>query len=299
MPYRNIVISSAVHLSVKNEQLIISGEVSGSVPIEDIRVLLVESRQASVTTHALSRLAEQGVCTYFCDEKHLPCAVLLPFAQHSRQKKQIELQLNQSKPTVKRLWRDIVVAKIANQARCLSLCGYGKEEVEGLSLLTREVLSGDTTNVEGYAAAYYFKTLFGKCFTRDEENDINAALNYGYAIIRGYICRTLAVYGYEASFGIHHCSSLNNFNLADDLIEPFRPLVDLFVFQKCLGRPLSPELKRQLACLLQYEMTYRDEQHSVAYAIELTVQSLGRCFSGADGALVLPVLQGLKLHEYE
>ena len=164
MAYRNIVISSSVKLTVKNNQLVISGETEGTVPVEDIRTLLVESKFSSISTYALSFLAQNGVCVYFCDEKHLPCAVITPFAQHTRQKKQIELQISQTKPKLKNIWSEIVVAKITNQAKCLEFCDKNEEVVHDLKNLTKKVLSGDTTNVEGQAAALYFPALFGNGF---------------------------------------------------------------------------------------------------------------------------------------
>ena len=299
MSYRNIVISSSVRISVKNDQLVISGEAEGSVPIEDIRVLMIESQSATISSYALSFLAQKGICVFLCDDKHLPCALLTPFAQYTRQKKQIELQFSQSKPKLKNMWSEIVISKILNQAKCLELCGAGEEGVKKLKSLTKRVLSGDSTNVEAYAASLYFTLLFGEVFSRKNEDDINSALNYGYAIIRGFICRTITKYGYEPSIGIHHCSQLNNFNLADDVIEPFRPIVDLFVYRKCLGMPFDRNVKLSLVSILNHNIIYKGQKQSVAYAIELTIQSLGRNFMQEDDHLLLPELIDLETHEYE
>jgi len=299
MGYRSVVISSAVHISVKNRQLIISGEATGSIPVEDIRTLMIESRAATITSYALSELSENGVCVYLCDEKHLPSAVLQPFCRYSRQRKQLMLQLEQSKPTEKRMWRDVVVSKITNQAKCLELCGVNDEQVKKVTRLSLQVQSGDPTNIEAQAAVLYFRALFGSSFSRSEENEINAALNYGYAIVRGYIARILANYGFEPCLGIHHHSELNNFNLADDLIEPFRPLVDLFVFQNMPEGNLSPSDKRELCNILNYEMISGKEHHATAYAIERLVHSLERCMGDKEESLLLPYIEELKRHEYE
>ena len=298
MAYRNIVISSNVHLGIKNEQLIVSGEADGSVPVEDIRTLLIESRTATISTYALSFLAQKGVCVYVCDDKHLPCGILTPFSQHSRQKKQIELQFAQTKPKLKNIWSEIVVFKILNQAKCLELCNKDEETVRKIRGLSKRVLSGDTTNVESQAAAMYFLSLFGRDFSRNDETSINFALNYGYAIIRGYICRTIAKYGFEPSVGIHHCSQLNNFNLADDLIEPFRPIVDLFV-AKNVKEEFDKKARMEIVNILNYEILINNEKHSVAYAIELVVQSLINNFTGEKNRLSLPILMDLLIHEYE
>ena len=301
MGYRSIVISSAVKITVKNQQLVIEGEANGSVPIEDIRTLMIESRSASITSYALSALSEEGVCVYICDEKHLPSAILQPLGRYSRQRKQIMTQLAQSKPALKRMWQDIVVAKITNQALTLVLCGVDAAYARQIGHMTVKVQSGDPTNVEGQAAALYFPYLFGHGFTRNEENNVNAALNYGYAIVRGYIARVLANYGFEPCIGIHHHSELNNYNLADDLIEPFRPLVDLYVFHHLIDGELTPSNKRELCNILNYEMVSGDERHSMAYAIERLVHSLERCFYDTENheKLLLPTIEQLKRHEYE
>lgn len=301
MGYRSVVISSPAKISVKNEQLIIEGDVSGKIPIEDIRTLMVENRLAVITAYAISSLSEAGVCVYFCDEKHLPSAVLQPIGRHSRQRKQLLLQLSQTKPHLKQMWKDIVIAKIKNQAKCLELCGVDKEYYQKVGRLSAQVQSGDTSNVEGYAASLYFPYLFGKGFVRGDDSAINAALNYGYAILRGYIARVVANYGYEPCLGIHHCNEYNSYNLADDLIEPFRPLVDLFVFNNMPEDDFSPLDKRELCNILNYEMLSDREHHAVAYAVERTVQSMGRCFEDKTGdeQLLLPEIEELKRHKYE
>ena len=143
--------------------------------------------------------------------------------------------------------------------------------------------------------------LFGKSFSRGQESAINAALNYGYAILRGYIARIIANYGYEPSIGIHHHSELNPYNLADDLIEPFRPLVDLFVFQNMLESEFTTKEKHELCGILNLDILSGGECHSVAYAVERMVQSMERCFAEdrADETMLLPELKQLTLHEYE
>ena len=299
MGYRNIVVSSSVKISVKNSQLIITGEASGTVPVEEIQTLMLESRASSITTYALSELSDKGVCVYICDEKHLPCAVIQPIGRYSRQRKRIMTQITQTKPTLKRLWKDIVIRKIQNQAQCLKYCECKSDKYSVLEQLSKNVTSGDDSNVEGRAAAIYFKTLFGNEFFRDDENDVNAALNYGYAIMRGYIARIIANCGFEPCIGLHHSSELNNYNLADDLIEPFRPLVDLFVATKLKNCEFNSDSKRELCNILNYEVISSGKRYSAGRAVELLVQSLERCFDSKVDELVLPVLCELKLHEYE
>ena len=159
--------------------------------------------------------------------------------------------------------------------------------------------SGDKTNAEASAAAIYFRYLFGGEFTRSDESPINAALNYGYAIVRGYLARIIASHGFEPSLGLHHHSELNPFNLADDLIEPFRPLVDLFVFQKCDFAEFDITTKRELQNILNYEMLSGGERHTMAYAAERFVNSVIAAYDSPDRKLLVPSFCELKRHEYE
>ncbi|MCL2082910.1 MAG: type II CRISPR-associated endonuclease Cas1 [Oscillospiraceae bacterium] len=299
MAFRNLFVVNNAYVCTKHEQLLVKTDQEHSFPIEDINAVLLESQQITITTAAMAKLAQYGVALFVCDEKHLPCGVLHSMAQHSRERKWIGLQISQDKPKQKRLWQQIVKAKILNQGRCLTLC-----DIEGeakLKAIAREVLSGDTGNAEGVAAGYYFKRLFGKTFTRDQECLQNAALNYGYAIVRGVIARTLAVYGYVPALGLHHRSELNAFNLADDLIEPLRPLVDLYVAKNISEGEgnLTSDIKHGLFGLLNMEMESDGEKHIVSYAADRMVQSLGRCFEGTEKQLVLPELIGLVTHTYD
>lgn len=299
MAFRNIIIESPAHLSVKRNQLIIRTEEEHSVPIEDISALLIENKQSVITTAALSLLGQSGCAVYFCDDKHLPCAVLTPYARHSRELAVVRSQLDASLPLKKRLWQSIVKAKIHNQAKCLSLIGR-EQAAARLFEFEKKVRSGDTENLEAVAAQFYFPMLIGENFFRGMDNGINAALNYGYAILRGSIARYLVVYGFLPVLGIHHHSTLNQFNLADDLIEPFRPLVDLLVVTYFDSEgELTPERKRLLFNCLNLDIRFGEQNHSTSYAIERMVRSLSRSFAESEVRLCLPELQALKQHRYE
>lgn len=296
MAYRNLMITTPCRIRIKQEQLVVEGEVSASFPLEDLLSVLIESRQCTLTTAALAALAEAGVTVFACDEKHIPCALTLPFARHSRQLEITRGQLDWTQPARNRWWQQIVQAKIRNQAECLSLCGRCKESAV-LRSRAEGVRSGDRENREATAAALYFPALFGEGFTRSEEADTrNGALNYGYAILRGCMVRCLAVYGFIPWLGLHHDSTLNAWNLADDMMEPYRPVVDLFVAsQVAPDAPLDTRLKSCLFNLLNMEIRSAGQRHSVAYAMERQVQSL----RSAGKALVLPALLPLQLHRYE
>ena len=296
MAYRNVMITTPCRISCKQDQLLVQGDVSASFPIEDLLSVLIESRQCTITTAALSELAKEGVAVFTCDEKHIPCAVTLPFARHSRQLEVTHQQFNWTVAEKNRWWQQIVQAKIRNQAECLALCGRCEKAVI-LRKRSDAVRRGDSENIEATAAAIYFPALFGEGFTRGAEADTrNAALNYGYAILRGCMARCLAVYGFIPWMGLHHESTLNAWNLADDMMEPYRPVVDLFVAaQVGSNASLDTRLKSWLFNLLNMDIRSGGQRHSVAYAMERQTQSLR---SNAK-TLILPELMPLQPHSYE
>ncbi len=298
MAFRNIIVENPAHLSLRNEQLIIHTDGEHSVAIEDISALLLESRQSTITTAALSRLGQCGCAVFTCDESHLPCAVLLPFAQHSRSLSVLRTQLSWSEPLKKRLWQNIVKQKIRNQAECLRLCHH-EQEADYLDTLSLRVRSGDAENIEATAAQFYFPILFGDGFTRSDETSLNAGLNYGYAVLRGCMARAISVYGLSPALGLHHKSSLNPFNLADDCMEPFRPVIDLLVAHFLQeDELLSPPKKRLLFNCLNLNILSHGQHHSVSYAMERMVQSLCRAPEQESPKLLLPTLLETEQHRY-
>lgn len=299
MAFRNVIIENPAKLTVRHNQLVVCTDREHGLPIEDLSAVLLESNHSTITTAALSRLGQSGCAVFVCDEKHLPCAVLLPFAQHSRSLVSASNQLGASLPLKKRLWEQIIKSKIRNQSQCLHFCGLESDADHLLSLLPR-VRSGDPENVEATAAQHYFPSLFWGGFIRTEENASNAALNYGYAILRGCMARFLAVYGFLPSFGIHHHSALNSFNLADDFMEPFRPVVDLIVARMELqDKGLAPKTKRELFNCLNLDVLSGGQHHSVSYAMERLVKSYGRSLEEGSPELCLPELLEGAPHRYE
>ena len=248
MTWRSLLIQNGGKLSLQRRQLLIqqNGE-SHTVPLEDIAVIIIENRETLITAPLLSALAEHGTTLLTCDEQFLPCGQWLPYAQYHRQLKILKLQLNISEPLKKQLWQHIVRQKILNQAFVADETG---NDLAGKRLrsLAVEVRSGDTGNREAQAAALYFQALFGEKFTRNDNNAVNAALNYTYAVLRAAVARALTLYGWLPALGLFHRSELNPFNLADDFIEPLRPLADLVVIhlheQGRLKTDLPPGIKQ-------------------------------------------------------
>ncbi len=299
MGYRNLFIANAKRISVKNRQLLIDDV---SVPVEDICSLMIENQSTLFSAFVLQYLAEQGVVVYVCDSKHTPNAVLLPLNSHSRHLKMLRYQIEISKVLQKRIWQKIVISKLENQSRCLGLID-DSDGAKHIKMLQKKVLSGDSKNIEAQAAAYYFKRIYGKHFIRSGESLTNAMLNYGYSIVRGMIARSIVCHGYEPSLGIFHKSELNSFNLADDFIEPFRPLVDLVVHQLMQSveeeQHLTPGIKQELFRLVNYDMEVGNQKQIVSNAIELFVESYSKSLRDNAESITPPVLIALKEHSYE
>lgn len=276
MEFRSVFIANPAQLSVSRKQLVIRQQQEISVPMEDISSLMLESQAVTISSAALQKLADHGVTVYVCDEKHMPAALLLPINRHCRQLKVLKSQIEMGKPAQKRLWQAVVYAKISNQARCLSF--LGKAADKQLIDLAQSVRSGDPDNCEATAAALYFPALFGQGFTRGRDCLINAALNYGYAVLRGAVARNLSIHGLEPCLGICHHSELNQFNLADDLMEPFRPLVDLFVASNVNNNAeeLTPQLKHQLFNLTNYLVLQGGKHYRMISAVGRMVESFAR-----------------------
>ncbi|WP_270420096.1 type II CRISPR-associated endonuclease Cas1 [Acidaminococcus massiliensis] len=299
MGYRNIVIASGATLSCREDQLIILNENNNKVPIEDISAIVLENQQSRISLAALEQLVSSNVTVYLCDKQHIPSAVVLPFYQNSTNAVVIEKQEQLSVPQTKQVWKQIVVAKIQNQGRCLKERG-DEEGNHYLMELAKTVTSGDIHNVEATAARYYFRRAFGEKFTRTRDDGRNNGMNYGYAIMRGLIARLLTGYGFMVIKGIHHCNKYNSFNLADDFMEPLRPVVDLFVLNHMTGDDnLTPELKHALVNLLGVDVLSGGQIHSLNYGAERMIQSFMRICQQEGKELMIPELVQLRQHQYE
>lgn len=300
MTWRSLMISRPARLHREKFSLVIEQEETARVPFEDIAVIVLNHNEITLTHPVLSACGEYGIGLFTTSDTHHPSGVFIPFLTHSRATRWLRKQLAIPRPVAKRAWASIVRQKIANQGRCLELA-----DVEGgdqLAAFARQVRSGDSTMMESQAAAFYFDHLFGKRFRRSQPLWVNAALNYGYAILRGTIARGLVAHGFFPSIGLFHASEQNAFNLADDVIEPFRPLVDLHVARNWPEgeRDLTASDKVALVGLLNVDMDMPRGTMSILSAIEHTIESLARVFEfGSERLLELPSLIGLDQHIVE
>jgi CRISPR-associated protein Cas1 len=299
MVWRSVVINQPARLRREHFALVVEQEQAARVPFEDIAVIVLNHREVTVTHPVLSACAEYGIGLYATGPNHQPCGIFLPFQQHSRATRMLRLQLALDKPTGKRAWASMVQAKIRNQAACLRV--FNPKDAQRLDSLARRVRSGDVDNLEGQASAYYFPKLFGLGFYRSLDGWTNAALDYGYAVMRGACARALVAHGMLPTLGLFHSSEQNAFNLADDLIEPFRPLVDLHVSthrKNDDATELSPADKAELVKLLHVDVLMPRGMMSVLSAVEQAAESLARLYEeGAE--LELPELRGLQEHRFE
>ena len=299
MEFKSIYISNPARLTVRREQLVITQDSEVTIPMEDITSLLVESCQISITSAALQKLAEYEVTVYFCNEQHLPSALLLPLNSHCRQLKVLQAQIALTKPRQKQLWQQVVAAKIRNQAKCLEL--VQNHNYLYLRTLAKKVRPGDPDNLEAMAAAFYFPNLFGVNFTRELPCLANSALNYGYSIVRGAVARNLVTRGLEPCLGIFHHNQLNQFNLADDFMEPLRPLVDLFVASKLKDedKELTPTIKKELFNLTNYMLQQGTKRYRLISVIGKMADSFKRALTDRTEILELPELISLESYKYE
>lgn len=301
MSWRNIIISNPAKLYCKNRSLVIRQDYDYRVPFEDISSIIIDNPQVLLTQPVLSNAAEYGIAIFSTDSSHTPNGIFVPFVQHNSSLKILNLQLNCPKPVAKRLRSAIISAKIHNQAQCLRINGLGGYDF--IDALSKNVRSGDPDNVEARAASQYFKYLFGDRFVRyDECSAINSCLNYGYAVIRGEVARRLVTHGLHPPLGIFHCNQKNSFNLADDLIEPYRPIVDIFTWQYLQNHSADIEFslpKAGLVNLLNYDVSMPEGNMAVSLAVEYTVESYVRVLSDPSQKISLPEIFSFVQHKYQ
>lgn len=302
MAWRSVLISQPAWLKLKHRALVVEQEQGTAVvPLEDIAVIVIDHYQVTITGQLLATCASEQIAVITVDETHTPNGVLLAHTPHSRAVKVLRSQMAMTEAHKKRLWQLIVRQKIRNQAQLLQQVGQ-ERTADRLFGLAKRVKSGDADNLEAQAAQVYFPAVFGEDFTRDRLLFVNSALNYGYMVMRSAIARSLVSYGFLPALGLHHDSELNAFNLADDLIEPYRILIDQAVY--ALSQNYAPEAeldvsaKASLVRLLHQDVLRLDNEQSAGVSavlalIDATVISLGQSLQTGALSLVLPSLVSL------
>lgn len=262
-----------------------------SMPIEDVGLIMLDNQQIMLSNALIMALNENNSAVISCDSTHLPYGLMLPMFSHHAFTEKFYCQLEASVPLKKNLWQQTVIAKIENQAALLKKLNAPTDK---LDFLVRQVNSGDTQNVEGRAAAYYWDTLFGdKSFVRHRFGEPpNNLLNYGYAILRAIIARSLVGSGLFPTLGIHHHNKYNPYCLADDIMEPYRPYVDELVMniveEETDYDELSPRLKKRLLGIPVTDIEIEGKSSPLMVGAQRTTASLASCFSGETRKIIYP-----------
>lgn len=283
MSWRTIVITKRAKLDLQLGFMVVRGEDTTKVALNEIAVVLIESTAVSLTTSLLAELTKRKVKVIFCDEKRNPSSELVSYYGSHDTSNKIRKQIAWRQNTKEAVWTEIVSEKIRKQKELLEL--LGKEEAELLSSYLQQIAWNDETNREGHAAKVYFNALFGLDFTRTEDNLINAALNYGYSIILSSFTREIVANGYITQLGLFHDNMFNQFNLASDLMEPFRPLVDKCVLEMKLEQ-FEHEEKMWLVDIQNQEVQIDGEIQYVSNAIKIYCKSVFDALNEDDSALV-------------
>lgn len=307
---RTLCFSNPAYLSLTNSQLVIKmPEVEKAdlpetfkestvrtVPIEDIGVVVLDNRQITITQGAIEAMLENNCVIITCDGSHLPVGLMLPLCGNTTQSERFREQIDASLPLKKQLWQQTVQCKIHNQAAVLKQTRGAV--VKNMLAWENDVRSGDADNLEGRAAAYYWKNMFPDVadFTRDRDGVApNNLLNYGYAILRAVVARSLVASGLLPTLGIHHRNKYNAYCLADDIMEPYRPYIDLLVtsITAKFGYPeeLTTELKRELLIIPVLDVVIGGQRSPLMTAVAQTTASLYKCFSGDARKIVYPVIE--------
>lgn len=293
---RTIYIGTASHLRFQDFQLKIeeskSKELKGSVAIEDIGVLVLDHYQISLTQALIVALQQNNVAIISCDNSHMPLGLMLPIAGHVEHSERLKYQINISEPLKKQLWKQTVESKIYQQKEILRKYKLVNEPM--LDYL-QNVKSGDTSNVEGSAAQFYWRQLFDD-FIRERDGEApNNLLNYGYAILRSLAARALVCSGLHPTIGIFHKNKYNAYCLADDIMEPYRPYVDDLVVQWMLNEnnveELTKEAKVHLLQIATLDVKINGLTRPLMTALSITSSSLYKCYTGEFRVISYPMMK--------
>lgn len=295
MGWKTIIIGSECKVSytLNRMKITIDNEFQ-NIPLCDIDTVIFSHDRVVMTIPLLSKLVENNINVVICDERNDPVGIFQPFNSHSLVFKQLNKQINWKITRKKKLWKIIVENKIQTEIDVLKLEGFSKEKINQLQTYKESVYNDDQTNREALAAKVYFTTMFGDKFTRDDDREINYALNYGYKILASYISKCIASRGLLTQLGIHHIGESNPFNLTYDFIESFRAIVDIWVKENVIEQ-FDTFTKRELIDLLNYKVYVDNKWMRLSDAIEDIVDSyIGFLDEKRNNVLQIDISKGLK-----
>lgn len=277
MSFKTILITQHCKCSFKNGYLCVRvDEGTSKFFLDDVDTIIIDTLQATITSHLLMEIALKKINIYFCDSSHNPVNQMLPLYGAHNPSKKIAEQLEWGVPIKKRVWQTVIMNKIYQQARVLEY--MGKNEAKHLMVMMRDTKSGDTTMQEASAARKNFSALFGSDFSRDSDNQINACLNYGYAVLLSTINKEIVSRGYLTQIGINHRNEYNQYNLSCDFMEPFRPLIDRLVLDN-FNNSLDQSMRYVLSNFTSNRVVYNDGDYKVGSVISLFVQDCIRALN--------------------
>ena len=289
---RVLCFENPARLSLKLEQIVIElQDVTRTVPIEDVGVVILDHKQITITHALIDALLANTCAIVTSNDKHLPVGLMLPLDGHNLQSERFREQIEASEPLKKQMWQQTVIAKILGQAHVL-----GMQQIEHGNMFkwAKDVRSGDTDNMEARAAAYYWRNMFEKdAFIRDPQGlPPNNLLNYGYSIVRAMMARALVGAGLLPTLGIHHHSRYDAYCLADDIMEPYRPFVDMKVLEMWnkggVTSDISSDQKRELLGVTTMDVNISGHRSPMMLAIQTTAQSVQKCYSGTARKIIYP-----------
>lgn len=284
MSWRTVVVSKSAKLDYQMGYMIVRQEETTKIFLNEISTVVIETTAVSITGSLMSELIKSKIKVIFCDEKRNPSSELVPYYGSHDTSAKIRNQIAWSNDIKATVWTEIVTEKIRKQKELLERVGK-REEAEMLQNYIEEVQYGDSTNREGHAAKVYFNALFGKDFTRTSDCNINAALNYGYSIVLSSFTREIAANGYITQIGLFHDNMFNPFNLASDLMEPFRPLIDQLVYDMKL-QTFDKNEKMQLVNILNQSVYINDRSEYVNNAVKIYSKSIFDALNDMDVSLI-------------
>lgn len=291
MSWRFLYIKNADKLNTNLDNLIITQDGKESnIPLSDINTILIEDYKTVITSRLMAKIVEFKIQLVVCDNSMLPCAILTPIGKYHREYKMQKKQLSLNDDRKRKIWANIVREKISNQLVVMSEFSDNKERENILLNFIKEVEDGDTTNREGLAAKIYFRELFGDDFSRnDDDTIINASLNYGYTVIRNCFCRAIVGLGLIPSIGVFHKNEFNSFNLADDLMEVYRPLIDRWTKININEYQfLDKNLKLRLVNILNGTIRYGNEDITVNNSIEKYIKKVFNHIEDENSQIIFP-----------
>lgn len=270
MSFRQVIVKKAEILKFKDSCLLVEDERSLKIPIEDIAIIVIENNRCMISIKVINKCSENHIALITCDDRKLPSSMLIPFSGHYRQLENTYLQIKQKNVDKQNLWRSVIYMKIQNQINVIKLTTRNERTILKMQELRNNIKRNDSTNREALAARIFFQELYGSDFKRFIDDKINGVLNYGYSIIVSSIARQLVSYGLDPKFGIWHSSKSNSLNLAYDLVEPFRALIDYYIYSnyEFITEELNPGTRRDLIALLNANVEVNNQKYRLQNAIE-------------------------------